>query len=54
MAVTINELIRKLQEQQDKGREVEYLICDTKGELVAVSVDEQAKAMKKIMSMFAD
>ena len=53
MGVKIKDLIVKLQEQQDHEKEIEYLICDTEGELVAVNVEEQAKAMKKMMNMFA-
>ena len=53
MGVKIKDLIEKLQEQQDQEKEVEYLICAKDGEVVAAKIETQAKAMKKVMSMFA-
>lgn len=52
MRVKIKDLIVKLQEQQDQEREIEYIVCDMGGALIAASVGEQASSMAKMLKVF--
>ena len=53
MGTKIKDLIEILQ-QQDQEKEVEYVVCESDGLIIALRVEKQAKAIKRMIDIFPD